>query len=93
MPDWLLPGIGLVVANVLVWAFVWGRRTGGVNQRLQSLEKWFESPTILPECSSIFAEIKGGLAELKGKVSTILLIMTENQENLERKRKKRKQKD
>ena len=94
MPDWLFPGIGLVVANILVWGFAWGRRTGKVNQRLDSLEKWFENPTILPECSSIFSEIKEGLAELKGKVSTILLITTENQKNSEKKHvKKKKRKD
>lgn len=86
MPNWLLPGIGLIVANILVWAFVWGRRTGRVNQRLMSLEKWFEAPTILPECSGIFTEIKEGLAKVQGKVSTVLLIMTENQKSSERKR-------
>jgi len=90
MPDWLLPGIGLIVANVLVWAFVVGKTYGGVKTRLKAVENKQANPEILPECNKIFTEIKEGLAELQGKVSTILLIMTEKQETPERKKKEKK---
>lgn len=91
IPDWLLPGAGIVIVNIRIWVFAWGRRTGGVNHRLKTLEGLQENPTILPECTEIFTVIRGGLSNLDGKVSTLLLSYQENQKNSEKKHLRKKE--
>lgn len=95
MPDWLLPGIGIVVANVLVWAFVFGKTYGGLKTKVKGVENKLVNPDILPECREIFSGIEKGLAEVTGKVSAMFMMMTENQKNIEKKLsgRKKKQKD
>lgn len=92
MPDWLLPGVGIIVANVLVWAFVVGKTYGGLKTRLKAVENKQDNPEILPECNRIFTEIKEGLAEVTGKVSAMFMMMKESQKNLEKKHFSKKRK-
>ncbi|MBU0778241.1 hypothetical protein KKF82_08280 [Patescibacteria group bacterium] len=75
---------GLILVNVLFWVFAWGRRTGGVNQRLKHLENAEANSQILPECNEIFTEIKERLSGLGGKVDVLLMTMKENQKNNEK---------
>ena len=87
MPQWMLGISGLVIVNILIWVFLWGRRTGNVNHRLKSLEKKVANPGVLPECVEVFTEIKEKLSNLTGKVDVILTLTQENHEK--RRRKKR----
>lgn len=84
--------IGLIIMNVLVWVFAWGRSVGKVNTRLKVVEEKVDNPQILHACSEIFTEIKEKLAKLDGKVGTILIVMKERQKNDEKKRVRRKSK-
>ena len=83
--EWIPGGIILIVINILVWAFLWGKTLGKINTRLTVLEKSQDDPPMLPECQILFSEIKEGLANLDGKVSTMLITMKENQRNSEKK--------
>ena len=82
----VLSSLGIVMLNLLVWLFLWGKRTGSMNTRLDNLEGNQSNPQILPECNVIFTEIKENLASLEGKMGIILLTMKENQKNNEKKR-------
>jgi hypothetical protein len=85
----LIALIGLIVINLLVWVFAWGRGVGKVNTRLTVIEEKVNNPQILPDCNIIFTEIKEGLSNVGGKVETILTLMQVNQKTSERKRIKR----
>ena len=84
--------IGLILINILVWVFLWGKRTGKVNTRLTNLEDRIDTHSILPECSELFSEIKGALSNVVGKVDVMLLMVKESQKNIERKRTSRTKK-
>ena len=84
MTEWIISGAIIIVVNVLVWAFVFGKILGRTNTRLSNLEKGQHNPTILPECSGMFTEIRERLANLDGKVDTILLMTRETQKNKEK---------
>jgi len=80
--DWLIepaiPLIGfiaLIVVNIVVGAYALGSRRGRTNTRLNSIEERLDNPVILPQCNEIFFEIKTNLANLDGKVDTILRTM------------------
>lgn len=86
MSEWLIALIASgALAVMLTWAFQWGRRGGGVNARLDDLERRANDPQILPQCAEIFTEIKEKLASLDGSVGVMLGIMKENQKNDEKK--------
>jgi len=84
--------IGLIIMNVLVWVFAWGRSVGKINTRLNAVEEKVDKPQILSACVDIFTEIKERLGNLDGKVGTILIVMKESQKNNEKKRTRRKPK-
>lgn len=84
--------IGLIVINLLVWVFAWGRGVGGINTKIKNIEEKVNNPQILPDCNIIFTEIKEGLSNVGGKVEAILTMMQINQKTNEKKKVKRKPK-
>lgn len=74
--------IGIIVANILFWVFLWGKRVGRVNQRLNNLE----NPQILPECQVIFNEIKEKLGECVGRLDIISNVLKINAKEEERRK-------
>ena len=83
--EWAVGIIGLIIVSVITWTFLWGRSVGQVNTKIKNIENKLSNPQILPECNEIFTEIKENLSNLTGKVDIILLTMTENQKNNEKK--------
>jgi len=92
MIDLVLGGVIVIAINVLIWVFLFGKRTGKVNNRLSVIEEKLSNPQVLPQCTEIFTEIKEKLSYLAGNVETILLVIKENQKNVERKRTSRTKK-
>lgn len=87
MSEWLVPSAFLVVIiNILVWVFTWGKLSGRVNTRLNGLEKNQRNPVVLPQCAAMFSDIKESLSNLNGKVEIILITMKEYQKDSERAR-------
>lgn len=78
--------IGLIVVNLLVWVFAWGKRAGRINTKIKSIEGQLANPQILPDCNVVFTEIKEKLSDVGGKVEAILVMMKTNQKVDERKR-------
>jgi hypothetical protein len=84
-PSWCVPSaVGLVLVNLLVWVFVWGKTVGRVNTRLNNIEKKQEDPPMLPQCIGLFSEIKEGLSMLNGEVKTMLITLKEYQTHNEK---------
>lgn len=85
-PSWCVPSaVLLVLVNLLVWVFVWGRTVGNVKARLNSVEKRLDDPPILPQCQELFTEIKEGLSMLNGEIKGMLITMKGYQKDNERK--------
>jgi len=75
MPTWLIVLMsGGVAVSALTWLFLYARRVGSVNTRLNHLEERNDNPQVLPQCNDIFTEIKENLANITGKVEAILSI-------------------
>lgn len=64
-----------VVINVLVWVYLFGKRGGTVNERLDNVEKRLDNPKVLDECSSTFTEMGKKLSRIEGKVGVICDIL------------------
>lgn len=91
IPEWLFPTIiSIIVGNILVWVFLWGRASkrldtnendvknlkedvkGERGCRMEWEKEMKQSHLLLPECVQMFTKISEGLANLNGKVETIL---------------------
>ena len=77
--DPILTSIGIgffLITNIGIWIFAYGRRTGSHNTKMSNIEKELDNPSILPECTKIFGEIRENLIQ----VSTEVRIMTKKVE-------------
>ena len=77
---------GVIIVNTLIWVFLWGKRQGSVNSRLDDVERKvvMKSCTMYPECLETFGEIKEHLSNLDGKIEVLLLSLKEIQKNGEK---------
>ena len=90
--EWIITVSTLVVINILIWVFLWGRTLGKLNNRMANVEDNQNTPLILPECQELFRNMQEGIGHLTGKVDVILGFVKENQKNQERKLTSRKRK-
>lgn len=82
----LLVFLGLIGINILIWVFAWGKSRGRTNARLSTIEEKLDNPGVRPDCVEIFNEIREKLADLGGKVQTILIFM-EKKHNVGKRKK------
>lgn len=88
VPVWAIPvsGAAILLVNLFLWVFLWGRWRGSTDSRLDALEKHLDDPPILPQCVELFTEIKETLGELKGKFEALMLTINLNMKESEGKR-------
>ncbi len=88
VPIWVIPvsGAAILIVNLFLWVFLWGRWRGSTDSRLNAIEKQLDDPPILPQCIELFNEIKETLGELNGKVDTMMLNVNLNMKKAENKR-------
>lgn len=65
-------GIGLLIlTNIGIWLFAFGKRTGRHNAKMENVEKELDNPKILPECVRIFADIRQNLTRVTTEVKLV----------------------
>ena len=85
-------GAAILIVNILIWVFLFGKTIGRQNTRLCQLEENTRDPEILPECQKLFRTIEGRLGDIGGKVDFMVFTMNENKKNKEKSRQTRKKK-
>lgn len=83
-PDELWRWLAIIALNILFWVFMWGKKLGRRNQRLDDLEHHVNNPGMLTECRELFVELKEGLGEVRGNLKVILTILKINSKEDER---------
>lgn len=69
----------IIIINIIVWAFVWGRTVGKICERIDNIEEKIDGhierhpkPYVLPECHQTFKDIASSLASLKTQMSSVV---------------------
>jgi len=86
IPVWLIPvsGLSIIIVNVLIWVFVFGKFIGKLGSRINNLEEKLGNPMVLPECHKLFAELREGISNLVGKMEVVLSQLKVNSKNNEK---------
>lgn len=79
IPEFIGGGILLLLLNIAVWAFTWGRTMGKICERVDNVEEKVDThiehhpkPYVLPECNQTFTEIKTHLASMDTKLDNVI---------------------
>jgi len=76
IPEFIGSGILILLANIAIWAFAWGRAAGKLIERVDNLEDkindHIDHPPVLSECTGAFLSIAKSLTELKTQMKTVV---------------------
>lgn len=79
VPELIGGGLLLIILNIVVWAFAWGRTVGRVcesvdnlEQRLNTYEASDCSHEMIPACQDMFRNIGERLSNVEGKLDIII---------------------
>ena len=79
IPELLGGGLALLLLNIIVWAFAWGRTVGKVletvenqGKRLDDHERKHKSHVVLNDCQHTFSEIMSRLSGLEAKMEILI---------------------
>ncbi len=90
VPELIGGGFFLLILNIAVWAFAWGRTWGKVCERVDNVEEKVDvhiknhpKPFVLPECNKTFLEIGKTLSGLETQMKNVVSEIKELKKRVE----------
>lgn len=79
VPEFIGGGLLLLILNIAVWAFAWGRTVGKICEKVDNVEEKIDThlehhpkPYVLPECNKTFLEIGKTLTGIETNLGNVV---------------------